>query len=248
MSRVLVTGSAGAVGRSACAALVARGHAVRGFDRVPTPDVQDFVVRDVADADRVRGAVAGCDTVVHLAAQRDDAPFLEALLSPNVVGLFQVMSAAHEAGVSRVVLASSVQVVGRTRDGEVHPFPVTAASPANHYALTKLWAETLGAMYARTYGMSVIAVRLGWMVRDAREAGAMERLQRHDLYLSRADAGRFFVRAVEAPTVTFAVVYAVSAEGVRCFDMEPARRLLGFEPLDRWPEGLGFPVPAEAPG
>ena len=246
MARVLLTGSAGAVGRAVGRELVRRGHVVHGLDRVPSEGLAEATVGSVADPSAVRAAIQGCDCVVHLAAHPDDAPFLEVLLEPNVVGLYTVMNAAREAGVRRVVLASSIQVAGRRGDELVRPIPVTEASPGNHYALTKLWAEELGALYARRFALSVLVVRLGWMVRDAREAEHMQRCQRHDLYLSPADAGRFFALAVEAETIDFAVVYAVSAAGAARFDMEPARRLLGFEPHDRWPEGLGFEVPAEA--
>jgi nucleoside-diphosphate-sugar epimerase len=123
----------------------------------------DARIGDVTDAASVRAAISGCDTVIHLAAERDDAPFLEVLLEPNVVGLFTVMNAAREAAVRRVVLASSVQVVGRwPRDGGP-AIAVDETNPGNHYALTKHWAEDLGAMYARHFGLGVLAcASAGW--------------------------------------------------------------------------------------
>jgi hypothetical protein len=48
---------------------------------------------------------------------------------------------------------------------------------------------------------------------------------------------------VEAGPIDFAVLYAVRVGGERWLDMEPARRLLGFEARDRWPDGLGFEAP-----
>ena len=63
---------------------------------------------------------------------------------------------------------------------------------------------------------------------------------RPDVYLSPGDAGRFFACAVEAPaSIRFAVVYACSRH-VRqlVYDMKPAKELLGYEPLDRWPKGV----------
>ncbi len=241
MARVLVTGSAGAVGGPVCAALADRGHRVRGLDRRSSPGLDEAIEGDIADAAVVRSAVEGCDAIVHLAAHPDDAAF-EVLLGPNVVGLYNVMNAAREAGVRRLVLASSIQVVGRWSESTVFPIPVTATAPGNHYALTKAWAETTGRMYAQRFGLSVIAVRLGWMVRNRREAEHMQKCQRFDVYLSRSDVGRLFALAVEAKAIEFEVVYALSVEGARQFDMEPARRLLGFEARDHWPEGLGFEV------
>src|ERR1700748_3226604 len=95
MARVLVTGSAGGVGRPVCAGVCARGHAGRAFDRQPTPGEHDSMVADIADPPAVREAMRGIHTVVHLAAEPHDVPF-EQLLAPNVAGLYNVMSAARD--------------------------------------------------------------------------------------------------------------------------------------------------------
>jgi uronate dehydrogenase len=243
MARVLVTGSAGAIGQPVCAELSRRGHQVRGLDRVSTPNVADAVVVDLVDREGVRAAVRGVDSVVHLAAHPDDADF--ALLEgPNVRGLFHVLDAARQEGVGRVVLASSIQALGNWWDLSRHePAGPRDGLPSNHYALTKVWAEHMGEMYARCYGLSVLAVRVAFMVRNPAEAARLEQKKVYDMYLSRGDVGRFFAQAVEAPAIDFAVVYAVGLGGERRFDMEPARRLLGFEARDRWPDGLGFEPP-----
>lgn len=235
MARVLVTGSAGAIGRPVCKELVARGHEVRGLDLVPTPDAPDFVVGDIADAPLVARAMHGIEAVVHLAAEPHDVPF-ERLVGPNVVGLYNVMNAAREARVSRVVLASSIQVLGRRDPSRLAR--TDEAHPGNHYALTKLWAEQMGAMYSARFGMSILAVRIAWMVRNLEEATRMRRLGAGDAYLSPGDAGRFFALAVEAADIGFAIVYAVGRGRAEIFDSEPARRLLGYEPRDRFPDGL----------
>jgi nucleoside-diphosphate-sugar epimerase len=237
--KVLVTGSAGIIGCPVVAALALRGHAVRGFDRRPTPGLADAFVADLADEAAVREAVRGMEAVVHLAAQPDEAPFAE-LVGPNVIGLYHVMNAAREASVRRLVLASSIMVVKRERGMIAR---TDQARPANHYAVTKLFAEQMGELYARAFGMSVIAARIGWVVRTPEEARRMQELAIPDMYLSRADAGRFFVAAVEAEGISFAVLYAASRGGERVFEVEPTRRLLGYEPRDRWPEGLPFDLP-----
>jgi uronate dehydrogenase len=246
MARVLVTGSAGAIGQAVCRELLSRGHHVRGFDRVPTPGLEDTWVADIAVSDGWSRAMAGIDAVVHLAAEPNDADF-SVLVGPNVVGLYQVMNAAREAKVPRVVLASSMQVLGRRAPGS-GPARVDEACPSNHYALTKLWAEQMGAMYARRFGMSIIAARIAWMVRNVREAEHMVEIGRPDWYLSANDAGRFFAQAIEAPGMRFAILYACSLGGERLFDMKPARRLIGYEARDRWPEGLGFDFSPATPG
>src|SRR4051794_28491576 len=241
MAHVLVTGSAGTVGRPLCEELARRGHAVRAFDLSPTPGVPDAIVADVADAGAVHAAMRGVDAVVHLAAQPHERPFPE-LIAPNVVGLYNVMDAAREQAVKRVVLASSMMVVSGGMD-PARPAGVDDRRPNNHYALTKGWAEQMGELYARRFGLSVIAVRLGWMVRNPAEARHMQELKIFDCYVSRADGGRVLAAAVEVDGIKFEIVYAASRGGERVFDMEPARRLLGFEAQQRWPDGLPFSLP-----
>jgi nucleoside-diphosphate-sugar epimerase len=239
MAKVLVTGSAGAIGVPVCRELARRGHQVRGLDRVESPELADSRVIELEDRAGVREAVRGMDVVVHLAAHPHDADLAE-LVGPNVLGLYHMLDAARREA-RRVVLASSIQALGHwDRLDRSEPASVDVANPANHYGLTKAWAETMGEMYAREHGLSVIAARVAFMVRDPEEARRLIRNRQYDLYLSRGDVGRFFAQAVEAPGVDFAVLYAVGRGGEHLFDMQPTSRAIGFEPRDRWPEGLGF--------
>src|SRR4051794_11074412 len=108
---VLVTGSAGRIGQAVVRELLARGQPVRGFDVVPTPGAADAVVGDIASAEDVRRATAGAKAVIHLAATPDDDDFMTRLLPNNIVGTFNLIEAAREANVPRVVLASTGQVI-----------------------------------------------------------------------------------------------------------------------------------------
>lgn len=237
--RVLVTGSTGAIGRPTATALSERGHRVRGFDRRPSDHLDDAVVAELTDRAAVDHAMRDVDCVVHLAATPSEAPFAEALLEPNVLGLFHVMDAARAAGVRRVVLASSCQAVSG-HDRHAGPLPADAAPrPNNLYGLTKAWAEQMGELYARRFGLSVLAVRIGWLPRTVTDPATVPADSAlHDLYISPRDAARFFTCAVEAETSDFAVLYATGPgrpEGPMC-DLDSARQLIGYEPRDRWPE------------
>jgi nucleoside-diphosphate-sugar epimerase len=247
--RVLVTGSAGRLGRAVVRELTARGHHVVGFDRVPLPDT---VVGSVQDPEALGRAADGVDCLIHLAATADDARFprgeppddgdnfLAELVPNNVVGPYHALEAARRQGVPRVVLASTGQVIdGHLRDGNV---PVTVGvvpRPRYLYACTKVFLEALGQVYARQHGLAVLTVRLGWCPRR----GQIEEIRGsewgQDVYLSPGDAGRFFAAAVEAEKLTgCAVVYATSRYTHRLlYDLEPARTLIGYEPRDRWPDG-----------
>lgn len=250
--RILVTGASGAVGSAVWRALRQRGHQLRNFSLTPVADLPadspDNIVGDLTDWEKVRQAMDGMEVLVHLAAyplSRGD--FLKDLLNPNVIGLYHVLEAAAQAKVQRIILASSVQVCGFIRRQIDRPLrPEDPPAPMNHYALTKLWAEEMGRMYAQLHQVAVLAVRIGWFVRNAEEAQRMQAgLPRSgNVYLSHDDAGRFFVRAVEADRPApgeFAVLFALSKPVTQAWaDPQPARDLIGYEAQDTWPQGLGF--------
>ncbi len=245
--RVLVTGTTGAIGEPLGQHLLQRGHYVRGFARRPSPGLEDFIEGDLNDRDKVYQAVEGMDTVVHLGAYPNPADFIDVLLQPNVVGLYYICEAAKDLGVKRLVLASTLQTV----TGHGYPGrPVTledGPKPVNHYALTKVWGEVMGDMYARTHQLSVINVRIGWLPRNAEEAQRLlESKNGPDVFFSHADSNRFHERCVEAenpPPGECVTLFATSRPlHVARLDLEPARRIIGYEPQNVWPEGLPYSV------
>lgn len=248
--KVLVTGSTGAIGQPVCQRLLARGHTVRGLSRRPTPGLTDYVEGDLADREKVRQAVAGMDVIIHLGAYPNDADFIDVLLEPNVRGLYHICDAAVEYKVPRLVLASTLQTV----TGHGWPErPITVEEgprPVNHYALTKVWAEEMGAMYARVHNLSVISARIGWLPRNPGEA---KRLVSSpigpDVFFSHDDAEIFFERCVESETPLpgqSAILFAVSKSlKTPRLDLEGARQIIGYEPQDTWPQGLPFDLEEE---
>ncbi len=241
-SMVLVTGSAGRIGRAVVAELQSRGWPVRGFDRVVTPGLADAIVGDLTDAAAMRRAIEGVGTVIHLAATPDDDDFRTQLLPNNLLGVYHVLESARLAGVRHLILASSGQVVWWQR--QRGPWPIKAddpPTPRGWYAAGKVFLEAAGRMCAESHGMSVLIVRLGWVPRSREHVEELNSLDwAKDVYLSPGDAGRFFACAVEAPEEQrFAVVYATSRPlHTEMYDLETAKRLLGYEPRDRWPEGI----------
>ncbi len=237
--RILLTGSAGGIGRSLWPALRARGHEVRGFDVRPTQGLEGAITASLTDPQAVRDAVRDVDTVLHLAATPNDLDFLTRLLPNNLQGAFQLLDEAAKAGVKRLILASTIQVVnGLLSEGRT--VGVDEAKPDNHYGLTKLWLEHAGRIVHRKHGTSVLAVRIGACPTSARNARWTQSHEAEmDLYLSLPDAARFFIAAVEAPHVGYEIVYATSRpRGRPRVDLEPAARLLGYVPRDTYPENV----------
>lgn len=245
--RVLVTGSTGAIGQPVCRHLMDRGHTVRGFARRPSPEAHEYVTGDLNDKEKVFEAVEGMDTVIHLGAYPNAADFMDVLLQPNVVGLHYICEAAHTCGVERLVLSSSVQAVMG------HGFPDRAITvedgpaPTNHYALTKVWAEIAGDMVARCHNISVITVRIGWLPRNRDEASMLLSSKiGPNVFFSHEDAQRYYERCVEseapAPGESVLLFATSKPKTAPRLDIEPARRIIGYEPQNTWPEGLPYSV------
>jgi nucleoside-diphosphate-sugar epimerase len=166
MSTYLVTGGAGFIGSHLSAALVARGHRVRvvdnlitGFERNVQPGVE-FTVGDVSDPDVAKAAVQGVDYVLHQAAI-PSVP--RSVLNPreshraNVDGMLNILIAARDAGVKRVVFAGSSSVYG-----DQPTLPKREDMPTNPmtpYALQKMVSEQYGQMFTRLYGLEVVTTR-----------------------------------------------------------------------------------------
>ena len=250
---VLVTGSAGRLGQAAVIELLRQGHQVRGIDCRPSAHLPHAVIDSLQTRSPLLDFMRGADAVIHLAATPDDLVwplppkagdnFLTHLVPNNLVPAYHVLEAARETRVQRVVLASSGQVVWD--QSFAGPFPIrTDAQPTPRwwYACTKVMLEHIGEAYAKQGFFSVVAARLGFCPRDADQMAELASLDRNqDVYLSPADAGRFFACAAtkERPTGSFDVVYALSRPKFQVrFDPEPAERLLGFTPQDTWPEGI----------
>jgi nucleoside-diphosphate-sugar epimerase len=243
--KVLITGADGAIGKAAAKALRAAGHFVRGFDLRPSPEADESVTGSLTDAPLVESAARGMDVIIHLAATVDDAPFMEQLLPNNVVGLFNILEAARKANVKRISLASTMQVISGLKEKGGRIVRVEeGTSPLNHYAATKVFAESMGLLYHNKHGMEVICPRIGWLPRNPDDVRRLIRSGGENGYLSHHDAGRFYRQVVEADRIEpagYAVVFLLSKRKRETGpDFEPARRAVGYEPHDYFPDGLGF--------
>jgi uronate dehydrogenase len=225
--KVLVTGAAGLIGRTACAGLAARGWKVRGLDSVPLDGVDGLadppVVADIRDAEAVRKATAGVDAVVHLAGIPTEAPF-EDILASNIEGTFRVFDAARREDVRRIVYASSNHAVGYTPRTALVTVDVPPR-PDSYYGVSKVFGEALGRLLVDRYGMEVVCLRIGGWKQYP------ETVRDLSTWISPADGVRLLAAALTAPDVGFAVVYGISANTRAWWDLAPARAL-GYLSVD----------------
>jgi nucleoside-diphosphate-sugar epimerase len=168
MDTYLVTGAAGFIGRSIAAELLARGKRVRGIDNFVTGkrenlrglEAMDFIEADINDAAAVAKACRGVECIFHEAAIPSVPRSIEDPVTSNhasVSGTVQLLVAAKNAKVRRVVYAGSSSVYGNTptlpKSEQMQP------SPISPYAVAKLASELYMQSFTRVYGLETVTIR-----------------------------------------------------------------------------------------
>jgi UDP-glucose 4-epimerase len=167
---VLITGGAGFIGSHLTDALLAKGYAVRILDDLSTgkrsnlpldnPRVE-LIEGDVADAELVARAAMGCQAVAHLAAVASVQASVDDPVKThqsNFIGTLNVCEAMRQAGIKRVVFASSAAVYGNNGEGEAITED-TPKAPLTPYASDKLAGEQYLDFYRRQHGFEPVVFR-----------------------------------------------------------------------------------------
>jgi nucleoside-diphosphate-sugar epimerase len=166
---ILVSGAAGFLGRGMVEPLASTGHRLRLLDIVPCQaPPHETVQGDVTDPASMAAAMIGIDALViaHMAPRGPDnvnyrTPALP--MAVNVTGTATLLQAAQDAGVRRVVIISSTSAVACAGNLEADP-ATRPLRTAGWYGLSKAMQEMLGEQFARTAGMQVICLRVGYIL------------------------------------------------------------------------------------
>ncbi|MFJ9470915.1 NAD-dependent epimerase/dehydratase family protein [Streptomyces caniferus] len=224
---VLLTGAAGGLGTLMRELLPPYGYRLRLFDQRPVSGEPDAITAGLADTRALREAVRGADAVIHLAGISLEAGF-EEILRANIEGTYHLYEAAREAGVRRIVFASSNHAVGftpRPADGS-GAIPVdTPRRPDTYYGLSKGFGEDLASLYWDLHGIETVSVRIGSCFPEPTSVRMLS------IWLSPADCARLLHAALTAPDVGHTVVYGSSANTRLWWDLSTARAL-GYAPRD----------------
>ncbi len=168
MAKCLVTGAAGFIGRSIAAALLERGEDVRGVDNFSTGkranlaglEAMEFIEGDLADPAVSAKACAGVEVVFHEAALPSVPRSVADPIGSNVAcvdATLQLLVAARDAGVRRVVYAASSSAYGDTPTLPKHEQMLP--NPISPYAVAKLTGEYYMRSFSRVYGLETVSLR-----------------------------------------------------------------------------------------
>ena len=242
--RILVTGAAGLIGT-----VLRRGlgddHDVTGIDR--TAGLDGVATVDSTRLDELEQTMDGVDAVVDLASlPAVDLPWSDVWRN-NLPATMNVLEAARRRGVPRVVFASSNHVTGlyerddpyaRIVAGDyagLDPQGLTRITtgaqprPDGHYAIAKLAGEAAGRYVSECFGLSFVGLRIGTVNAEDRPRSPRE----YATLLTHRDLLHLVDCALRAPSaLRYGIYYGVSANTWRFWEIDDARRDIGYAPRD----------------
>ena len=229
--RILITGAAGGIGTMIRPLLTPLYPGLVLSDRLTPKNLlagETFIAADLTKPDEVAAAVRGADSVIHLGGcsvgRQGDAPW-DAILQTNIIGCYNIFEAARQAGVRRVIFASSNHAVGfyrRTR----RIGPDVTVRPDGRYGLSQAFGEARGALYADKHGMSVTCLRIGNVGPRPLD------VRRLSIWISPEDIAQLIRIGLEHPDIRFEVLYGASDNAASWWDNSRAYQL-GYRPIGR---------------
>jgi len=213
---------------------------------VRLPDTH-FVQADLGDTDAMRQAIAGMDAVLHIGAVPDPAASFEDILHSNITGTYNILEACREAGVKRLVYASSIMATMgyfyfqepyraiREQRLEAVPADIPLITPADPprptepYSASKVWGEGICRTYHDAHEIATVCLRIGAVNKEDRSLWAWT----DSLWCSQRDVVNIIELALQATaSPCFHICYGVSDNRHRWVALAPSRQALGYQPQD----------------
>lgn len=236
---VLITGARGRIGTCLIEGLKDT-YTLRLHNRTPEsePDGYEHVTAVLADYDAVRAMMDGVDTVIHMGANPSVQAPWEDILNDNIIATRNVLEAAKEAGVRRVIFASSNHTMGMyDRDGEWPVYVSMPVRPDSHYGASKVIGEVFGRYYYDAFGLEFISLRIGWFCDPEAIRNQQDHAILRAMWLGPKDMVNVTLGAIET-AVPFGIYYAISENPDRKWDITNTIIDLGYRPVQRWDEFL----------
>ena len=238
--RILITGIHGLIGTVLRKAFQER-YEVYGLDR-DGPFSDRVVQADIADYQDLAGAVRKflpLDAIVHLAGDPSVQASWESVLQANIIGTRNILEAARELQIPRVVFASSNHVSGAYHgfEPESHTFtepgapmisPDDPVRPDSEYGVSKVFGEAMARYYSDRWGLKAICLRIGAVMEDD---DPTRDPQNRRIWLSHRDLVQLVEKSLTTH-VNFGIYFGISNNQGAFWDISNARADLGFEPVD----------------
>ena len=236
MPKILLTGAAGELGTHLRARLAAQGRAVLATDIVPARDGAAIEIADLADRaalDRLMGE--DISAVVHFGGISTEAKW-QGVLDANIIGTYNIFEAARQAGVPRVIYASTYHVQGF--------YPLDAAPvgvddayrPDSLYGVSKVFGEALSRLYFDKFAIECLAIRIC----TAGDPGTPREAR---LWCNRDDLCALVERGLDIATLGHRTVFGIS-DNPNAFYLNTPDPELGWTPQHSSLE-LGQPDPRQ---
>lgn len=225
--RIVFTGASGGIGTMTRPLLAKLYPGLVLSDRVKPKDLQPgetFVAADLTRPEEVAAAVKGAHSIIHLGGHSVEGTW-DQILQSNIIGCYNVFEAAREAGVKRVIFASSNHAVGFYPRKRKIRTDVTVR-PDSRYGVSKAFGEALGALYADKHGMAVTCLRIGNVGPRPLD------VRRLSIWISPEDIVQLFRIGLEHPDIRFDILYGASDNEASWWDNSRARQL-GYRPTGK---------------
>jgi hypothetical protein len=232
---ILITGACGLIGRKLRRYLEDTGrYELRLIDARPRGDpaviAADLSHWDESWVERFRGVTS----VVHLAADARPWASADSVQRNNIDATQNVFSASVQHGVRRVVFASSTWAMAGYRYRRGMLSTQLPPRPTNPYGRSKVAGERIAEQFSLSHNISVVSLRIGHCNArlDDTPGPRMGGRWAQEKWISDRDLCHLIERAILAEGICFAIVNAVSDNPGMRWDIDAARRLLGYSPLD----------------
>ncbi|TKC81605.1 NAD(P)-dependent oxidoreductase [Trinickia terrae] len=223
---ILITGAAGALGNVLRESLRPYAATLTLNDREPLGEVREnerHFVCDLADRDAVFEMMRGIEMVIHLGGAPRENTF-QVILDSNIAGGYHIYEAARQAGVKRVIYASSVHAIGFYECTQT----IDAAAPQRPdslYGVSKTFVENLSRYYFDKFGIESVCMRIGSCFPKPVDRRMLA------TWLSYDDFSQLCIRALMTPSVGHMIVYGNSDNSASFWDNTQAA-YLGYRPKD----------------
>ena len=227
---ILLTGASGALGRMLAGTLGAEGWSLRMTDIAPFPDPLPpgarFTRADLNDGPAILRQAEGCGAILHFGGVSMEHPF-EAVLGPNLRGLYHVYEAARREG-ARMVFASSNHSIGFHERPQGNDPKLDAGCDFRsdgYYGLSKAYGELMGRLYWDKHGVENVNLRIGSCFPKPVNNRMLS------TWLSYPDLARLCAAAVTAPRAGHCVIWACSNNSASFWGRDHRDRI-GWQPQD----------------